>query len=71
MQWDYSKLRGKIVEVFRTVRSFSKALGQSETATYNYLNGRTSFDQKSIEKWCRLLDIPLEDAMPYFFTRKV
>ena len=69
--WDYSKLRGRIVEVFGSIRAFSKALGKSEQATHKYLNCTTRFDQDSIEKWCDLLKIPLENAMPYFFTKKV
>lgn len=71
MEYDYSKLRGRIVEMFGSIREFAKALGISETATYNYLNNKTMFNQRSIEKWCGLLMIPFSEATPYFFTKKV
>ena len=71
MIYDYSKLRGRIVEKYGNIRAFSEALGISPAATYDYLNNHTPFNQRSIEKWCMLLEIPLKDAFPYFFTPKV
>ena len=71
MEYDYSKLRGRIVELYGDIRTFSKSLGNSETSTYNHLNNKTKFNQRSIEKWCNLLNIPFEDAGAYFFTKKV
>lgn len=70
MVYDYSKLRGRIVECFGSIRAFSEALGISAAATYDYLNNHTPFNQRSIEKWCKLLKIPIEDAVVYFFTAK-
>ena len=71
MEYDYSKLRGKIVELYGNIREFAKVLGISAAATYNYLNSHTKFDQRSIERWCDLLQIPVDDAVVYFFTKKV
>lgn len=71
MEFDYSKLRGRIVEKYGDVRAFAKALELSETSTYNHLNNKTRFNQRSIEKWCNLLDIPIDGAAAYFFVAKV
>lgn len=71
MEFDYSKLRGRIVEKYGDVRAFAKSLELSETSTYNHLNNKTRFNQRSIEKWCNLLDIPIDEAAAYFFVAKV
>lgn len=71
MEYDYSKLRGRIVEIFGSVRAFSEALGISYAATLDYLGNRTKFNQRSIERWNELLRIDIADAVPYYFTRKV
>lgn len=71
MEYDYSKLRGKVYEVYKTKADFIKDTGLSATAIHNYFNNTTKFNQDSIELFCRLLHIPIEDAMPYFFTPKV
>lgn len=68
---DYNKLRGKIVEVFRTQESFAKALGMSRVALNNKLNGRTDWTSEEIYRACNLLGIHLADNAEYFFTLKV
>lgn len=71
MEYDYSKLRGRIVEIYGNIRAFSEALGISYQAVMDYLANRTKFNQRSIERWNELLKIDIEDAVPYYFTRKV
>lgn len=65
----YSKLRGKIVEVFGSQRAFSEAIKLSEQSVTAKLNGRTDFSQDDIVKWCDLLGIEAKDVGDYFFTQ--
>lgn len=65
--FQYAKLRGKIVEVFGSQYKFAKALKISENSLSKKLNGKTQFRQDDIQTWCHLLDIPVEEAGLYFF----
>ena len=69
--FDYSKLRGKIKEVFGTQSSFAKGMGLSSVSLSSKLNGSTNFTQVEINKACELLSIPVEFIPVYFFTEKV
>lgn len=70
-EFDYSKLRGKIKEVFGTEGNFAKALLLSSTALSQKLNNVVPFTQHEINRACDLLGIPLEFIPVYFFTEKV
>lgn len=65
--FQYAKLRGKIVEVFGSQYKFAKALKISENSLSKKLNGKTQFRQGDIQTWCLLLEIPVEEAGLYFF----
>lgn len=69
--FDYSKLRGKIREVFHTERDFAKELGLSKTSLSAKLNGRVEFTQTEIAKATSLLGIPPENIAEIFFAAKV
>lgn len=71
MAFDYSKLRGKIKEVFGTQSAFAKAMGLSGVTLSAKLNNTVAFTQAEINKACSLLKIPLEFIPVYFFTEKV
>lgn len=64
----FPKLRGRIREKFGTEAAFAKALGVSVQIVSRKLNGSCQFKAKDIEKWCKVLDIPLKDAGLYFFV---
>lgn len=68
---DYSKLRGRIVEKFGTLKAFFEHLSISEVMASKKLNGNAGFSQKDIVEWCRILDIDLTDVGLYFFVLKV
>ena len=70
--FDFSKLRGKIVEKFKTQEEFAKAMGCS-TQTLNYkLNNKIEFTSREINKAIKLLDIKNQnEAWQIFFTKKV
>lgn len=71
MAFDYSKLRGKIVEKFGTQTEFSKAMNLSERTMSLKLNGRRAWKQDEICRAVGLLELSNEDIQDYFFTLKV
>ena len=71
MAFDYSKLRGKIKEVFGTQDNFAKALGIGRVSLSQRLNNYSSFSQKEINKAYKLLNLSKEEIPKYFFTTKV
>jgi len=68
--FDYSKLRGKIKEVFGTQSAFSEAMNMSHVSLSEKLNNKVQFGQKEIDKACDLLQISKEEIPIYFFTPK-
>lgn len=71
MNFNYSKLRGKIREIFNTQGDFAKAMGMSTTSLSVKLNNNVEFSQKEIEKAVELLKIDKEEIPVYFFTLEV
>ncbi len=69
MTFAYNKLRGKIVEVFGSQTTFSKAIHLSEQSITAKLAGRSRFSQSDIITWCDALGIDQNDIGLYFFTR--
>lgn len=71
MVYDYSKLNGKIVEVFGTQNKFAEAMGLSARSVSLKLNNLVSWKQPEISKAATLLNIDSELILEYFFTVKV
>lgn len=71
LPYDYSKLLGKIREVFKTQDLFAEALGMTRTVLYSRLNGSTEWKQSEMEKTMQLFGEPLTSIGSYFFARKV
>lgn len=71
MAFDYSKLKGRIVEKFGSQAKFAEALGTSERTLSLKMNNKIYFRQDEINKALDLLGIDLNDAREYFFTPKV
>ena len=71
MDFDYSKLRGKIREIFKTQSAFAEAMGMSTTSLSVKLNNNVEFSQKEIDRAVDLLKIEKEDIPAYFFTLEV
>ena len=71
MPIDYNKLRGKIVEKYRTQSNFAKAMGFSERTLSLKMNNEVDWKQTEILKAAELLDIVKEEINNYFFTYKV
>lgn len=67
MIYDYSKLKGKIVEVFTTQIEFARAMGLSERTISLKLSNKIDWKQSEIVRACKLLRIPKEEMDSYFF----
>lgn len=71
MSFDYSKLLGKIIEVYGTRAAFGDAMGWSNTTTTARLNNKAQWTQGEINRASDLLNIEDRDISTYFFTPKV
>lgn len=71
MPYDYSKLLGKITEIFGTQVKFSHAMGISERTTSLKLNAKIGWKQAEIAKACELLHIDETEIHDYFFNLRV
>lgn len=71
MSFDYSKLRGKIREVYKTQENFALAIGCSTATISGKLNCNVDFTQAEIAKAVSALNLRLEDIPSYFFTESV
>lgn len=71
MSFNYSKLSGRIVEIFGTRYRFAKAMGWSGRTLSLKMSGQRSWKQSDICKAIYLLKLSEEDIPTYFFTLKV
>lgn len=69
--FDYSKLKGRIVEKFKTQSKFAAINQLSDRSMSLKLNNGIGLSQDEILKWCRLLEIETGEIPVYFFTQKV
>lgn len=70
MAFDYSKLRGRIVEKFGSISAFAKAYGITSVSMSKKLNGKIAISQTDIIKMSapEFLDIQPIEYHEYFFT---
>ena len=71
VEYDYSKLKGRIVEIFGTFSAFAFAMGFSERTLSLKINNRVPFKQPEIQKAIVVLNLKEKDILPYYFTPKV
>lgn len=69
--FQYSKLKGKIVEIFGSQKKFAEAMGLSERTVSLKLQGTTPWTQPEMFKAVGLLKEPVHMIDEYFFTQKV
>lgn len=70
IQYDYSKLLGRIREKGFTQVALAKAIGVSETTLNLSLTNKRSFKQNEMFAICHFLDIDTVDIDDYFFCHK-
>ena len=69
--FDYSKLRGRIREIYGKEGAFASALGVSAKTLSDWLNNKKYWKHEFMSIAIDLLDIEDCDVGSYFFTRKV
>lgn len=63
----YAKLRGKIVEKYRTQFAFAKAMEMNVATLNGKLNGKSQWAADEITRACTILEIPMTEVHEYFF----
>lgn len=67
MEFNYSKLKGRIVEKYGTQGKFADALGVNQMTVSRKLNGENSFTRNDMLVWADMLAIDRKDIVNYFF----
>lgn len=71
MQFDYSKLLGRIKECGFTQEGLAAEIGIAKTTMSLKLNNKAGFAQAEIFLICVALKITISEIGAYFFTKKV
>ena len=71
MKFDYSKLNGRITEIFNSKKKFAKAMKLSERSISLKLNNQRYWKNNEITTACNLLLIPDNQIRDYFFKPEV
>lgn len=71
VEFDYSKLRGRIVEKYGTLGAFAQVAGITEVALSRKMNNKMSITRDDMIRWSELLDISLDDYGVFYFVRKL
>lgn len=71
MAFNYSKLKGRIVEIFGSQTKFAKAMKMSERTLSFKISGKVSWKQREIVEAISLLGLSKDDIQEYFFTIEV
>lgn len=71
MSYDYSKLKGRIVEKYGNNAKFAKDMNWSEKTLSCKLNNKVAWRQPEIVRAIQLLSLKEEDITGYFFKPKV
>lgn len=69
--YNYSKLKGKVREIFGNNRAYADFLGISEASLYEKYKSDSYFNQNQIEKTMHAFQEKPEMIMAYFFTKKL
>lgn len=70
IEFDFSKLKGRIKEKLNTQENFAKELNISVPSLIKKLNNKSQFTQTEINRARTILDIRNEELDIYFFSEK-
>lgn len=71
IEYDYSRLKGRIKQIFNTQEAFALAMGLSERSLSLKLSSARGWKQDQIMKAIWVLGLTEDDIQSYFFTLKV
>jgi transcriptional regulator with XRE-family HTH domain len=63
----FGKLRERISIMYGRMDDFAKVFGVNSATLSKKLTGKSQITKEDIEKFCELLDIPVEQIPEYFF----
>ena len=70
MLFDFSRLRGRIVERFDSCERFASAMGRSKVWLSVRLSNAVQWRADEIRAAAELLEIPVEEIPSFFLVRK-
>lgn len=70
MEYNYDKLKGRVKEIFDTQENFANAINISTTSLNYKLNNKKKWTQNEIYNSILVLQIPNNEIINYFFTKK-
>ena len=68
MQFDHSKLLGRIIEKFGSQKALCAHIGWTESKLSARLNNLVQFDAEEMYMLAEVLDIPADEIHAYFFS---
>lgn len=71
LAYNYRKLRGRIIEKYGTLKDFAVDMKWSDRTLSLKMNCKVFWKQPEIMKAAKLLDIPSDEVMDYFFNQNV
>lgn len=71
LAFNYSKLKGRIVEKYGSQRAFAQALGQKDQTISRKLNNTVGITKEEIIEWSAKLGIDSAEYGAYFFAKEV
>ena len=71
MAYDYRKLRGRIIEKYGTLKDFAIEMNWSERTLSLKMNCKVFWKQPEIMNAAKVLEIPSDEVMEYFFNQNV
>lgn len=71
VSFDYSRLKGRIVEKCGSQKAFASKLHIGECTMTAKINGNTYFSQGEISRAMKILEIEPANVSEYFFALKV
>lgn len=70
VQFDYSKLKGRIAEIFKNQTAFVAKINMSVPTFIKKMNGEGYFNQREISEILSVLSLTTQDVPSYFFNIK-
>lgn len=70
MSFNYSKLRGRIIEMYGSQKKFAEKMETTNETLSRKMQGKAYFRQNEIYKMAKLLDIKTEQIDSYFFCEQ-
>lgn len=71
MSYDYSKLRGRIIEIFGDQKAFAAAMGMGESTLSLKMCNKNTWKQNEITRAMACLGLKDDEVHAYFFNLSV